>query len=100
MRMRGVVFGSRSSSDPVRQITATAPFRRSITPPVQEVRDASLVQIFNGSNVADRNRSTVQSFNSSREEATAGTSHLRILEASKDKTGLRCNSHLKPDVDP
>jgi hypothetical protein len=37
MRMRGVVFGSRSSGDPVRQITATAPFRRSITSPVQEV---------------------------------------------------------------
>jgi hypothetical protein len=51
MRIRGVVFGSRSSGDPVRQITEIAPFRRSITSPVQEVRDARLVsnvQWFNG----------------------------------------------------
>ena len=89
MRMRGVVFGSRSSGDPVRQITATAPFRRSITSPVHEVmRRKGSFQMFNGSNVADRNRSTVQSFNSSSEEASAGASHLRIPEASKDRTRL------------
>ena len=43
MRIRGVVFGWRSSGDQVCQITEIAPFRRSITSPVQEVRDARLV---------------------------------------------------------
>jgi len=77
MHIRGVVvFGSHSSGDPVRQITEIAPFRLSITSPVQEVRDARLVSMFNGS----------------MKDSWTGTSLLRIPEASKDKTGLRCNS--------
>jgi hypothetical protein len=45
MRIRGVIFGSRSSGDPVRQITEIAPFRRSITSPVQKLQTQGSFQI-------------------------------------------------------